>query len=1023
MGAIKNFIGRFRVSAQPALLAGIQGRRRRDRSVSESAKPTRPTSTKQPITQDPHRDLGAPKHDRMLAIARHLWRQNPIAKRGVQNLRSFVASEGFRVRATAKNPEKRARVQRYLDKWWQLNRWDELLSKRVETLSVESEWWYWEAPPNQEGLSKLCAILPEEIRHVERDPLDAERMHRVALTRPLEFCVGDARHVKHHLTIIDEQNVDGEVHCLQINTLTGQTRGFSDLLVVSDWLDYLDTLTFTEIERVQFQRNFSWFVKLDSDDQTIIDNKRDELNEEGPPGAGSIKVIGNGEDWEAKSPQLNLEDSVAFIKLIMLICFGGLIMPEHYFASGGDVNKATSANMDTPVWAFTRDRKAQIRAFLSRCVIRALQNLVRAGTLVGYSTEDLAFEIVSRDPDRSAYDLIGDMLKKLGEAMTLGKNEGYVSDVEAARAYRTAASGLGLGDFPGVDQQSLDQARELVQQRMEQQREVLQQQFPTREPNSVTQEAGGEEKKNLLRDLTDIVADRSERTAQVSSRAQDFAGSITSDIAAELLKSAQTGGTLQTAHLEDVLRRYNPILREKLPAPDLRSAVDSGRDFVVRSLAGHGLEIPSGSTMSATRPWHELEEWDLYRRVAWTVVKRPKGVTGATGGRIRRFGQETAHSLAWWTGEDLQNAILAKARDAQARGETLEEFARSLGVGGDLADLTAKRVADNIMYAELRAAKFAEQLMYMDIAKANPGKLKVRFVRVRGEGKCRKCDPRHGDVFSPGDRESRKYYRLPQHPHCGCAWFPVFPDDAGDPGGDDDFLDDLGGSLTDAMEPLVPKAKPVPAPAIMASPIAHDGGIGPDPLPEPDVLIDDVLWIGGQAVPLLKMWAGTGESEVVQSAIDLFHPEYIQGLKRFEITNEVLKKGDVQSNAQYYKSVVSLSRAAGRDYRNKDLLQMRLAKITIAHEMAHHVYKTNHWARSAWAAAALADLAQARQSGNEAVVEFLEGVIMLRGESLSSVEDRRNEMFAGGLEDFLWDRGGFARDYPEISRVFARILR
>jgi hypothetical protein len=758
-------------------VAEPEPRKRRRRFVEDGPAPTR-TAVKPPLTRDNRRDLSEMKHERMREIARYLWRQNPVAKRGIQNLKAFVTSEGFRVRSLATDPKKRERVQKYLDKWWEKNQWDDLFSKRVETLSVEAEWFYWEGLPDAEGIAKLCAILPENVRHVERDPLDAERMHRVTLRQPLEFCVGEARHVKHHLSIIDEQNLDGDVHVLQINTLTGQTRGFSDLLVVSDWLDYLDTLTFTEIERVQFQRNFSWFVKLDTDDQAIIDQKRDELNEQGPPVPGSLKVHGNGEDWDPKSPELHLEDSVAFIKLIMLICFGGLIMPEHYFASGGDVNKATSANMDTPVWAFTRDRKGQLRSFLRRCIVRALRNLIRAGTLAGMTEDDLKFEIVSRDPDRSAYDLIGDMLKKLAEALQLGEQQGYISNVEAARAYRMAASGLGLGDFPGVDEQSLAQAKEMVKQRLELQKQTLQQQYPTKLPEATfvaESESSEDLKKKVLaaeyeQSLVSELENRTESVQLTREAARTHAEAMSRLASQVLLKNS--GLEINLDDIEDRLIGISEKFRKDYPAKGFSLMADSAKSFVDKSFQPWGLTVPSGSIF-IPRAGREPEELTWQRRVSLEVIRRaPDGIDRSVGGRNRNIRRE-GEAWAYFSSLDFAAEIRKRATEAKSQGLTMAQFAGSLASDTRLRDSLAAamgdKIADNAEYFQLKAVRRAEQMALLDYQRENPlAGIARKFLRIKSSsGPCGRCDPHSGKVYLLREGPS-----LPMHRKCGCTYLP-----------------------------------------------------------------------------------------------------------------------------------------------------------------------------------------------------------------------------------------------------------
>jgi hypothetical protein len=437
----------------------------------------------------------------MRKICQYLYRANPIAKRGIKNLCSFVTSEGFAPRATCEDDRHRDYMQAWLDEWWAKNGWDRLLPKRYETLAVEGEWFFWRGGPNARGISRMCYLRPERIAEVEVDELDAERFHRVKLSPSLEFVDSEGkREFRHELSVADEECPYGEVLYFQLNALVGQTRGFSDLLVVADWLDQLDTVILTEVERVQYQRAFSWFVKLTGVEPGKLLEAQARIQEDGPPGPGGVLVHNETEEWDAKSPQLHLEDSVEFIKFIMHLCFGGLYMPEHFYATGGDVNKATSANMDTPIFAVARDRKKDLKEFLRLAISLDLKQARAMGVFAAAGmTEEKCFhfEIHSKDPDRSAYDLLGEMLNTFGMAMQLGQGEGWITPVEAAQAFRMAANGMGLGDFPGVDLESLQKA---AQAKLEAQKAGLSQQFPLRvvPPREGLTEAAGDGKKKAL---------------------------------------------------------------------------------------------------------------------------------------------------------------------------------------------------------------------------------------------------------------------------------------------------------------------------------------------------------------------------------------------------------------------------------------------------------------------------------------------------------------------------------------------
>lgn len=730
-----------------------------------------------PITRDTRRDLTGMKQERMRDISRHLWRSNPVAKRGIQNLRSFVTSEGFAVRATAADESKRKRVQRYLDMWWRENRWELMLKKRIETLSVDGELFFWIAPPDSRGMRKLCYILPEHVKSVQRDGLDAERLDKVILSPPLEFEYQGKKHRKAELSIADEDHPDGECLILQINSLSGQTRGLSDLLVVADHLDGLDTLLNTEIERVQFQRSYAWFVEIDSEDESKVIAARDNIRKLGPPGPGSVHVHAKSEQWDPKSPRLHLEDSVAFIKMVLVLCFGGLYMPEHYFASGGDVNKATSQQMDTPIFTLTRDRKKDTKAFLRLGAEIALRAFAQAGVFVGFSEEDFKFEVVSRDPDRSAYDLIGEMLLSLGESLRLGVEQGYLSDVEAAQAFRIAASGLGLGDFPGVDEDSLSKARDRAEKMLERDRESLKSQYPlalTRESQSPLdglEIRAAEDDQKKTEPYIDLLAGyRKERVEHLAREQEALAEHVRSSLAlvADEVRS-QSGTALDLEYILNSVERWGSDFRKQSPRSDLYRAAHSARSWVDTNARALGLPTAShdGTRLypdgrEETIPWHAR------------VGSLKTGSPGVARVSDFRSLDRRIESLAKWGGDDFAMEIRERAKLAHEKGWTASQFAGSLMTDSSFPGSVAGKITDkrvnSLENSHQQIYDQAEILALADYEELYPGKIKRKFVRVKVHtGPCDKCDPLHGRTFPVKEGP-----RLPIHPYCGCTYVPEF---------------------------------------------------------------------------------------------------------------------------------------------------------------------------------------------------------------------------------------------------------
>lgn len=418
--------------------------------------------------QDERRDLSPVKWEWQQKLGNWLWATHPIAKKCIKNHKNFICGNGFKVQAISEDETKRKLLQNLLDEHWSINEWEKELSRRVETLAVEGEWLYYAPPPDATGHFKLCKILPENVSVIEQDQEDAEKLGAVKLTTPLILENGIRTEVS-ELSVIRRdwrtKRLVGNALYLGINRLSGQTRGFSDLLVAADHLDLFDQVLFTEAERIGIQRAFVWDVLLQSKDPNKIASRRKQLEQNGPPRPGSVNVHDSEETWTCVSPELHLGESIQYLDILKAMICAGLDNPIHWLSEGGDVNKATASEMGGPAFAFSRERNREIITFINECLHLAIQRWKDAGTIPpDWTAADLAFQVISKDPEKVAYQTIGAMLQSLGQGLAIGQDRGYFSDQEAARAYRLAATHMGLGDFPGVpDPATLEQAKAQVQ--------------------------------------------------------------------------------------------------------------------------------------------------------------------------------------------------------------------------------------------------------------------------------------------------------------------------------------------------------------------------------------------------------------------------------------------------------------------------------------------------------------------------------------------------------------------------------
>lgn len=422
------------------------------------------------------RDLLPLNYEKHLKMSHYLWMTHPVARRAIQLRRDLVVGNGIELRAL--DSPAISQVQEILDDYW-LTNWEGKLVPRVESLSVFGELILHCPPHNPYSGGYECGIvLPEQVESISLSPSNAEKTVSIQLKEPIEIAHPDGTVIrKRNLSVISRSGnkVSGDTLYMGINRLCGATRGLSDLLPVIDWLDQLDQVFYTEVERLQLSRGLVYVCTLRNATPRRIQEVRD-FYRTNPIHPGSVLITSEDEQWELRSPNLMLGDSKEFLRWLLLFCWGALGLPEHWYAEANTVNKASSENMETPVFAWVRVRREELLNLISLGVEHRLQCAMQCGALPEGLEFSSLYEIKSLDPDRTAYDVIGTMLKAIGDALTQATMEGWITSTDAGNAFRTVARSVGLGDFSdseSTDESGLAQAREKAESELQWKRPAL----------------------------------------------------------------------------------------------------------------------------------------------------------------------------------------------------------------------------------------------------------------------------------------------------------------------------------------------------------------------------------------------------------------------------------------------------------------------------------------------------------------------------------------------------------------------
>ena len=303
------------------------------------------------LTGDAGRDLDPLTQSRMQRIAHFLWEQNLLANRIIELPVAFLLAEGVRLTTEEEDEANQA----VLDRFWSdpINDMNLKLPKKVRELALFGEQCYPAFVNEADGMVRIGYLDPALIATVVMDPDNPEqpigivtvkdnkgnaRRFRVIINGPEEVFTARTQAIRAGFT-------EGEAFYFKVNDLSSGRRGRSDLLAQADWLDGFDQFLFGELERQALLRAFVWDVTLKNADEATVKKRSKEIL---TPKANSVRVHNDSEEWDTVTPDLKSSDSAAAAALFRNHVLGGASIPPHWYAEGGDVNRAVGAEMAEP---------------------------------------------------------------------------------------------------------------------------------------------------------------------------------------------------------------------------------------------------------------------------------------------------------------------------------------------------------------------------------------------------------------------------------------------------------------------------------------------------------------------------------------------------------------------------------------------------------------------------------------------------------------------------------------------------
>ena len=254
------------------------------------------------------------------------------------------------------------------------------------------------------------------------------------------------------------QEYSGSCFYYRANAVSNQVTGFGDLLPVGDFLDQWDGTIFALGERELFRDFFSFDVTMTDADEAQVRERAQSIRRN-PPARGAANVHNEKEVWDIFAPDLGQAGSVATSQEQKNNILAGLGYPQAWFGSPSGAHLATLQAQGDPTWRSLKHDQGKIQVMIETFLEFARDQAIIAGA---WNTESLDGQlkdktIVVTMPEMTARDVtqIGAVISTVTAALTIGTQEGWITDEQAQAVYVKVLSELGA-DIQEVEEEGAE---------------------------------------------------------------------------------------------------------------------------------------------------------------------------------------------------------------------------------------------------------------------------------------------------------------------------------------------------------------------------------------------------------------------------------------------------------------------------------------------------------------------------------------------------------------------------------------
>lgn len=300
------------------------------------------------------------------------WRVNPIARRIVRLMRSFILGKGLAINCDD------IPTQKFLLEWWNdpLNKFKKNMKRWIdENTRTGNLFFLYTVQAN--GMTNIRAVPAEQIEEIvsKENDIEQEIRYNKDSTSNDYYEAYDPR----------EEQTTFMLHFASDQPV-GSAWGEGSLAPVLVWIGRFATWLEDRVRLNHFRAAFMYIMRIKSTDAGEKTRRQKELNAN-PPRSGSILVTDPSEDWGILSANLDSFDASVDGMAIKRMIMAGVGFPMHYFAEPEGSTQTTAEAAGTPTFRTLEETQDELFDMLIEMAKVALQVKARSDKSVNPNAE------------------------------------------------------------------------------------------------------------------------------------------------------------------------------------------------------------------------------------------------------------------------------------------------------------------------------------------------------------------------------------------------------------------------------------------------------------------------------------------------------------------------------------------------------------------------------------------------------------------------------------------------------------